>query len=194
MTKYMTLYFKDAKAINNDQLNINSKSKNALVIWRSSGSLGFNIGYIISNYNKLLRSMFKLPSYYFSIYVGLILGDAYFLNNKIKNNKIGNVGLALEMTISSLSFILYTFFILAPFCSSFPRLRFRKRKETNLTSIFIFTRALPCFNDIWNLFHTTEIKTKHIKPELYYFFRWNSFILMNLLWWNKTWFRFSFVY
>ena len=113
--------------------------------------------------------MFELPPFYLSIVIGLAISDVGFQFTKYKG-KINSCRLALEMGYKSLSFILSTFLILSPFCTTLPQLNKRYRAGSLNTTISFYSRSLPCFLELSKLFFFDNSSVKEISPLIYYYF------------------------
>lgn len=99
--------------------------------------------------------MIKLPSYYWSTVVGLLLSDGWlaFPSSHSKNARLG-----FEQSGINAKYVWSVFFILSHYCSSGPMIRTRSRGGIDNTGILFVTRALPCFTGLYNLFYVNGIK------------------------------------
>jgi hypothetical protein len=98
--KYSTI-----KSSNNNELS--------LVVWGTN--LRSQVG--TGKYTKLVSSMIKLPNYYKSIIIGLLLSDGW-LTFASKTNK--NARLGFKQTTNNASYVWFIFKELAHYCSSYP--------------------------------------------------------------------------
>jgi hypothetical protein len=113
--------------------------------------------------------MYQLPPFHLSVAIGLIISDVGLEFSKYKG-KIASCRLRLEMAYKSVSFLLATFLILSPFCSALPVLNKRIRSGSLNTSVAFYTRSLPCFLELSELFFFNGSSVKEISPLLFYYF------------------------
>jgi len=100
--------------------------------------------------------MIKLPSFHLSVIIGLILSDGGLsFSNKISKNAL----LRFEQSLSKAMYFYFVFYILSHYCSSYPSYHERYRKPGRASfSLSLFTRALPCFTELYNIFYVNGVK------------------------------------
>jgi hypothetical protein len=122
-----------------------------LVLW--GANLGSTVGSV--RFTKQERDMIKLPSFHLSVIVGLILSDGGLsFANKISKNAL----LRFEQSLSHYMYFNFVFNILSHYCSSYPSYHERTRKGRASFSISLFSRALPCFTELYNIFYVNGVK------------------------------------
>jgi hypothetical protein len=132
------------------KLNMESQNK-YLVIW------GTNLGYSVRSvrFSKQERDMMKLPPFHFSVIVGLILSDACLRFPSLTSK---NVRLEFDQALSHAQYLWFVFFILAPYCSSYPSILNRTLNGTKFSSLRFLTRSLLCFTELYSLFYPNKVK------------------------------------
>ncbi len=148
-------------------INHNDPEIKSIVVWGTN--LESAVGYKIAPNNKLLRSMFEVPSYIKSVLVGLILSDAGFITvSKSNQSSNTNYGIQLGVTIKNFNYFWNIYTILSPFCYQLPRLIKHTRNNISNNSIYLTTRMLPCFTNFREFFYELNSKTKEVPAEIYY--------------------------
>jgi len=139
--------------------NINNKY---LILYNKYDSLQLN------NKKKLRdtdRNAISLTKEERSVFIGLLLSDAWLQKRKGWNPRIG-----LKQSIKHFEFLWYTFIKLSKFCSNYPYLTKVFKRNKLFYSLTIQTRQLNCFKEIYELLYQVpdngKIK-KVIKPELF---------------------------
>ena len=89
--------------------------------------------------------MLKLTGETEGIIVGLLLSGAKF---NISSDKSKNVRLVLGLPNSNFKYLWFIFFKLLSFCNSYP--------TYTKTRIYLYTRALPCFNKLYHSFYKNK--------------------------------------
>ncbi len=125
----------------------NLSNKTSLVVWGTN--LASNVGY--PKFGKVISSNIQLPFYIKAVIYGLLLSDGW-LSIASKTHKNARVGFA--QSLAHFDYLFQVFQILSPYCSSYPLLRIRKRKDTVNYGLQFYTRSLPCFTEL----HSTWIK------------------------------------
>jgi hypothetical protein len=122
-----------------------------LVVWGTN--LGSTVG--SGRFTKQVSEMVKLPLFYRSVIVGLILSDAglSFYNKTAKNAL-----LRLTQSLDNSRYFYFVFFILSHYCSSYPYYRARYRFGKTNFYRELFYRTLPCFTELYSLFYLNGIK------------------------------------
>lgn len=131
----------------------NSYRSYALVIWGSQGSLGPSVG--LGRFTKKLNIIIILPPYYFSVIVGVILGDGWltFGAAHVKNARLG-----FAQSLDHFEYLWHVFMILSPYCNSYPIFRHRTRFGKSTFGLQFFTRSLSCFTELHSLFYVNGVK------------------------------------
>jgi hypothetical protein len=120
-----------------------------ITVWGQS--LGSLLGF--ARLNKIKRSMYdKFTPFLRSVIIGLILGDSWLEKNGI------NARLGFSQSIDKFYYFFSVYFILAPFCSSLPKLRIRINKGKKYYALEFKTISLPCFTEILSLFYINKVK------------------------------------
>lgn len=147
----------------------NNKCKN-LVIY------GTNLECNIHNnkYTSIISYMVNIPNNILYILTGLILSDG-FINKKSNNNNNNNIIEGINITTNSRFYIkqslkhsqylLYVYTLLSHYCISLPKLKKTYLKGKLFYSIEFYTRSLPCFTLLRNIFYKGRIKIIPISSE-----------------------------
>jgi len=106
----------------------------------------------------------RLPAYYYGIVVGLILSDGYYLKKQGKLN--WNAQLYLKQSLDHFSYLWFTFSQLSHYCSNYPKITTGVRSGKKIFGVLFYTRALPCFTQLYKLFYVDGVKT--IPSDIYY--------------------------
>ena len=99
-------WFINKRLINTSNSNNNDINQKALVVWGTK--ICSSIDYKLSEKNVLVRNMFKLPFYFLSIFIEMLLLDAGFVTifkKNITKNTPTNYGISF-----SASFINFRFY------------------------------------------------------------------------------------
>jgi len=118
----------------------------ALVVYGTN--LGSSVGLALSN---AARSLMFLTPFVMEVLVGLLLGDGCIT--------ISTTGASpffqFNQGVMHIDYIFYVFSILSHYCTHLPSYNHRKN-DTDLLQLY--TRSLPCFNYLFNLFYVNKIK------------------------------------
>ena len=136
---------------NYSSLNLVNNNKQSLVVWGTNLSSQVGTG----RFTKLVSSMIKLPDYYYSIVVGLLLSDGWLI---ISSKTSKNARLGFKQSIKNVPYVLFIFNQLSHYCSSFPNINKSKRVGKIYFELSFFTRSLPCFTELYNLFYINNVK------------------------------------
>jgi group I intron endonuclease len=130
----------------------------ALVIRGSPGSLGSSVG--LGKFNKLVNNIIKFTPFHLAVITGLLLGDGWliFSAGSCRKNTKHNARLGFAQSMDHFEYFWFVFTILSPFCSSLPHSRNRTRFGKLLFGVEFFTRSLPCFTQLYNLFYVNGVK------------------------------------
>lgn len=121
-----------------------------LVVWGTN--LGSTVGQ--GRLTKQIAAMIELPLYIQSIVLGLLLSDGWL--SKAKASK--NARLGFKQAISKSSYVWFVFNLLSHYCSNYPGLTPGIRAGNRFYGLIFFTRSLPCFTKLYNLFYPTPPK------------------------------------
>lgn len=122
---------------------------NTLVIYGSN--LLSTVSY--PKYTSIVRFITNIAPNKYSIFIGLILSDAW-----LEINKIGNVRQGFKQSLKNINYFFYVFNSLSHYCSSYP--------GTNKDNcLYLVTRTYPCMTEFYNIFYKNKIK---IVPENLY--------------------------
>jgi hypothetical protein len=116
----------------------------------------------LGRYTKQISQMVKLPPFYYSVIVGLILSDGWLVFAYITNK---NARLGFKQSLVNFGYFWFVFNLLSHYWSSYPHLVSGLREGTKTYGIEIFTRGLPCFTNFYNLFYVNKVKV--IPNEIY---------------------------
>lgn len=113
-------------------------------------------------------NMYKLTNYHQSVLIGIILSDAWLILSTSKNNaevsKL-NARLGFKQSLDHFYYFFFVFNIMSHYCSNFPSFIIGKRNNTNTYGLQFFSRTLPCFTKIYNVFYADG--KKHIPLDIY---------------------------
>jgi hypothetical protein len=98
--------------------------------------------------------MIVLPPYQLSAIVGLLLSDGW-LNLPLKGV---NARLGFQQSYDKLEYFWFVFVILSHYCSSLPKFLTRMRGGSINYSLYMQTKSLPCFTELFNLFYKNGVK------------------------------------
>lgn len=110
---------------------------------------------------NLERSQFNLPTDLRQILIGLLMGD---LNAKKRSDKC-NTYFQFEQGLVHKEYIEHLYDLFKSYCQSVPKTTVRppdKRTGNHYTRIYFLTYSLPCFNELYELFH---VNGKKIIPQ-----------------------------
>lgn len=138
---------KNTKNFLKDRENTNTE----LVIWGSN--LQSTIGE--GRFTKVVRDMIRLPALQFSILVGLLLSDGWL---SIATSTSLNARLGFKQSLAKSEYLLFVFNLLSHYCSNLPALVKGKKLGIAFYGVQFFTRSLPCFTELYNLFYVNKKK------------------------------------
>lgn len=147
--------------INNSSLF--SLSSTSLIVWGSTMGTGINYP---NTFTNNLRNSYQLSDFTFSVLIGLMLSDGWM-------GKFGglNARFELQQSLDKFTFFWNIFTILSPYCGTLPILRKGRRNGVPFYGLHLYTRALPCLTNVYNLFY---IKNKKSNPRRYISFYYSS--------------------
>jgi len=93
--------------------------------------------------------MINLPSYHFSVMVGLVLSGGWLT---IPRPDRKNARFCFLQSLDKAYYVWFVFNILSHYCSSYPYLRKRSRLGVPSYALEFVTRILPCFTELHSLF------------------------------------------
>lgn len=128
----------------------------SLVPYGSKKVSTINIGRLPKNVQKLTY----LPTCFYSIVVGILLSDGWLE----KENLNANTRFRFKQSLSKSDYVVYSFLLLAHYCSSIPKIAKGERKGTITYALHFSTRRYQCFNELYNLFYN---KIKVIPYNIY---------------------------
>lgn len=99
--------------------------------------------------------MIVIPSYQYSVIVGLLLSDGWLV---IASATTLSPRLGLSQSLSHFKYVWFVFKALSHYCDRFPVIRERKRGTKTHWCVDVVTRALPCFSEIYTLFYVNKKK------------------------------------
>lgn len=126
-----------------------------------NGILNSTIG--IGKITKFIRDITYLNTRSLDIFIGLILGDAYFKRSSEKHN----IRIGFKQSIINFPFMWDVFMQLSHYCSSVPRFELAKIKNKTYGQIILETRAYPVLHNLYDLFVINGRKSIH--PDLFFY-------------------------
>lgn len=112
-------------------------------------------------YTMFVKKMINIPSQHYSIFIGLLLSDAWLQCNAGQ----GNARLGFRQSMEHLPYLLDVFSKLIHYCPSYPIKVKAKVNGKVHHGLQINTRALPCITELYNLFY---LNGKKIVPKNLY--------------------------
>jgi hypothetical protein len=122
----------------------------ALVVYGTN--LGNSIGK--RRLTQLVSSMYILHPYQMSVAIGVLMSDGYFYYSGHKKN----ASFALKQSLAKLEYFFNVFFTFTHYCASGAHLGSSIFLGSRHHYLYFFTRALPCFTELYNLFYPKGIK------------------------------------
>lgn len=134
---------------------------------------GTNLESNIDNnkYTSIVSYMINIPNSFLYIMTGIILSDGNInIITKNKKKKEGiitttNSRLYLKQSINHSEYLLYVFNLLSHYCISIPKLKKSYLKGKLFYALEFYTRSLPCFTLLRNIFYIGRIKIIPISKE-----------------------------
>ena len=123
----------------------------SLVVWGTNLESSVARGRI----TKQESNMLKLPFYQKSIIMGLLLSDGWLTMSK-KQSK--NARLGFKQSLDHSTYVWFVFNQLSHYCSSVPYFVSSGRTGKIHYALGFFTRALPCFTEVYCLFYVNKVK------------------------------------
>ena len=102
-----------------------------------------------------------MPSHLYSIIVGILLSDGWLE----KENLNANTRFRFKQVLARSDYIIYSFLLLAHYCSSVPKIVKGERADTVTYGLQFSTRRYQCFNELYTLFYKN--KNKVIPTNIY---------------------------
>ena len=141
--------FVDKKSFSSKQNSINNNL--SLVVWGTNLRSSVASGRI----TKQESNMIKLPFYPKSIIMGLLLSDGWLTMSKERSK---NARLGFKQSLDHSTYVWFVFNQLSPYCSSVPYFAPSGKVGNTNYALGFFTRALPCFTEIYSLFYVNKVK------------------------------------
>jgi len=161
--KTSPLFFSTNRNVHNLPKKMDHYNKTNLVLWNSryrSVRIHQHQGIL----TKLSRNMFSLTYLDKSIFIGLLLSDAWIQKRPGWNPRIG-----FKQSFKHQKYFWFVFFHVSLFCSSYPSIVNNIKRGKKFYALTLQTRQLNCFNEIFKLLYRgNNIKT--ITPDLYDYF------------------------
>ena len=117
----------------------------SLVVWGTNLTSTVGTG----RFTKQITHMINLPSYHFSVMVGLVLSDGWLT---IPRPDRKNARFCFLQSLDKAYYVWFVFNILSHYCSRYPYLRKRSRLGVPSYALEFVTRILPCFTELHFLF------------------------------------------
>jgi ubiquinol-cytochrome c reductase cytochrome b subunit len=134
---------------------------NCVAIIPFDGKLDSTLG--ICKITKFIRDITYINTNSLDIFIGLLLGDAYF---KLGKNNI-NTRIGFKQSIINFPFFWLVFTELSHYCASIPRFEYAKIKGKKYGQLILETRTYPVLNIIYKLFIDNDIKV--IKYDMFHY-------------------------
>lgn len=106
-------------------------------------------------FSQIEANMLELAPYQLGVIVGLILSDGW-LNYPTENST--NARLGFEQGNEKLEYFWFVFTLLSHYCSNLPKFKSKSYGGKTNYSLYMQTRALPCFSKLHTLFYTNNVK------------------------------------
>lgn len=127
------------------------KPKNTgIVVWGSN--LGSTVG--TGRLTKIVKNMIILPLYQKSVIIGILLSDGHLASTKPHENP----RLEFKQSSKNSAYVWFVFSILCHYCNVYPYFISNVRKDKTHPSLAMYTRGLPCFNELRSLFYVNKVK------------------------------------
>lgn len=98
--------------------------------------------------------MYILHPYQLSVAIGVLMSAGYFYYSGHKKN----ASFALKQSLAKLEYFFNVFLTFAHYCASGAHLGSSRLLGSRYHYLYFFTRALPCFTELYNLFYPKGIK------------------------------------
>jgi hypothetical protein len=108
---------------------------------------------------KEISSKTKISSYYYSIFIGLLLSDGWSYIPARHNNEINlNARIKFRQPYTNLEYILAVFNTISQYCDRYPYHYVGLRNGKRVHDVIIRTRCLPCFTELHSMFYSGKEK------------------------------------
>lgn len=150
------IIFYSTSSKSKDKVKVTGAPQTDLVVWGKN--LPSSVGY--GRFSNLISKNMLLPPLQRGVVVGLLLSDGWLIlsSSRVKNSTNLNARLGLIQSIDHFKYAWAVFSLLSHFCSSYPICRGRTRFGKLNYSIEFFTRALPCFTELYSIFYVNGVK------------------------------------
>ena len=95
-----------------------------------------------------------LDSYVYGVIIGVMLSDGWLMKTNINSQ----ARFAIKQSLNNFPYLWFLFYLLAPFCSSYPSLTSSRLNSKMFYGVQLTTRSLFCFTEIYYLFYPKGIK------------------------------------
>lgn len=113
--------------------------------------------------------MGKIPHYYYSIFVGLLLSDGWSNIPTHHDNKINiNARIKLRQPYANLEYIWAVFNIIRQYCDRYPYHYVGLRNGKSVHDVIIRTQCLPCFIELHYMFYFGSRPAEKFVPQNIY--------------------------
>lgn len=147
-------------------LNLTSSNKELSIVPYGS-NLSSTIGY---KYTSVERNWIQIPINKRSIFVGILLSDAYLH----RGNKGGEARLQFKQMYSHFEYFYSVFFELSHYCSNLPILNKVNLHKKIFYALSFTTRSLPCITKLYELFYPEGKKV--IPKNIYDILTWEALV------------------
>jgi LAGLIDADG DNA endonuclease family len=100
-------------------------------------------------YTLIVRQMVEIPIQHYSIFIGILISDAWLQHPHSK----ANARLGFKQSLSHFEFFWHVFTILSHYCSAYPYITKTTLNRVTHYSLGFTTRSLPCITELWGLFY-----------------------------------------
>uniref|UniRef100_UPI0022388368 LAGLIDADG endonuclease n=1 Tax=Ramaria cf. rubripermanens TaxID=2016387 RepID=UPI0022388368 len=121
-----------------------------IVVWGTN--LGSTVG--TGRLTKIVKNMILLPPYQKSVVIGILLSDGNLASTKPHENP----RLEFKQSSKNSAYVWFVFSILSHYCNVYPYSVINVRKEKVHSALALYTRGLPCFNELRSLFYINKVK------------------------------------
>lgn len=117
----------------------------------------------IPTYTSIVKQIVGIPNNILYIITGILLTDGWidYISKKDLDKKTIqeiNCRFRLKQSIIHSEYLIYVFILLSHYCISYPRIKIAKVKGKSYNQLEFYTRSLPCFTILRNIFYNGRIK------------------------------------
>lgn len=114
-------------------------------------------------YTSIVKQIVSIPNNILYIMTGILLTDGWidYMSKKNLDKKTIieiNCRLRLKQSIINSEYLIYLFILLSHYCISYPKIKIKKIKGKSYNQLEFYTRSLPCFTILRNIFYNGRVK------------------------------------